>query len=159
MRHKAMFSVGDYELDQASFAKFDPKKAGVVGSLQPPNTTPGVRKGYIRNVKGKAVSVGQSILKAGKKTAGTLKTGGSKVWQGTTDMAGKGWKGTADMAGKGWKGTADMAGKGWKGTTDMAGKGAKIVSSNPKASALVAGATAITGGGTYLLTRPKRNRR
>ena len=32
----------------------------------------GVRKGHIRNVGGKAVMVGQSILKAGKNTAGSL---------------------------------------------------------------------------------------
>lgn len=143
-----MFSVGDYELDQSNFAKFDPKKAGMVGSQRPPNTTPGVRKAYVRTVKGKAVSVGQSILKAGKRTSGALASGGSKAWKSTTEMAGKGWKGTTDIAGKG-------VGMGKK----YGGQAANLVKSNPKASAIVAGATALGAGAGVLATRPKRERR
>ena len=108
MELEAMFSVGDYEINDelALFRggnqrrkKGAPKQAQtntkrpLVGQARSgvspaPNpkitkgvnsarqnfikTSTGVRKGHIRNIGGKAVMVGQSILKAGKNTAGSL---------------------------------------------------------------------------------------
>ncbi|MDJ0594427.1 MAG: hypothetical protein QNJ72_31370 [Pleurocapsa sp. MO_226.B13] len=94
-------------------------------------STPGVRKGHIRNVGGKAVMVGQSILKAGKSTAGKLATGAAGI-------------GTAGMA----------AGQ------KYGGQAVNLVKSNPKTAAIAAGGTVLAGGAAgYLATRKKRKRR
>jgi LPXTG-motif cell wall-anchored protein len=143
LKHKAIFSVGDYKL--ASFAdyidggfgnKFYSSKVvtkeprPVYGPPSPKPSSTGVRKGHIRNVGGKAVAVGQSILKAGKNTAGKLAAGGKT-----------------------------LAGQGLGAATSYAGRGVELIAKNPKTSALIAGGTAVAGGGGYLLTRKKRNRR
>ena len=143
MNYKAMFSVGDYKL--ANFAE----KPLTKGKLKELSTIPGVRKGYIRNVGGKAVSVGQSILKAGTNTAGKL---------GTTakDWGGKG----LGVGRKGLTGAKTLAGQGIGAATSYVGRGGEVIAKNPKASLLVAGTGAVAAGATgYMNSRPKRNRR
>lgn len=150
MKANAMFSIGDYEIDdnldnliyfrrgsdnqrRKKGAPMQPQtntkrpqvgqqRAGVAPAPQPKvrkginaarqnliNESTGVRKGHIRNIGGKAVMVGQSILKAGKNTAGQL---------------------------------------------------AAVAKNNPRlAIASGVGAAALGGGGVYMSTRKKRDRR
>ncbi|MDJ0594428.1 MAG: LPXTG cell wall anchor domain-containing protein [Pleurocapsa sp. MO_226.B13] len=133
MRYNAMFSVGDYNLaDFAAKYDFSPKGYKPIHyNPMAAGNQPGVRKGHIRNVGGKAVMVGQSLLKAGKSTAGRLAAGAAGV-------------GTAGMA----------AGK------KYGGQALNVVKSNPKTAALAAGGTLLAGGAAgYLATRKKRKRR
>lgn len=150
-----MFSVGDYELNTAEFANVIGKDyvQGIIDNVKktagnklpknnfnPQNTgmnVPGVRKAHIRTVDGKAQMVGQSILKAGKNTAGALMAGGSAVLG----------------AGKRVGGQALGAG------VSYAGRGAEVIAKNPKTSAIAAGAGVLGAGAGYLATRKKRKRR
>lgn len=97
-----MFSVGDYELNHdlalfrggnqrrkkgmapvASSEGKRPMKGAPRPTTAPAPSTPsgnvGTRKSHIRNVRGKAVMIGQSILKAGRNTADKLAISGKNA--------------------------------------------------------------------------------
>ena len=114
MRYQVIFSVGDYELqDNVDFARNPKRRMKRIEQVTtktvetPPasklpkgmnaarkrfyeKSTPGVRKGHIRRIGGKAVIIGQSILKAGKNTAGRLSILGQQALGAGTTYAGKG---------------------------------------------------------------------
>ncbi len=161
MEHYAQFSVGDYEIDNtAEFAKFNPNfynkgvgsklkdiGGGAKGFVKKASSgIPGVRKAHIRNVKGKAQMVGQSTIKAGKKTAGALKAGASKGLAVSKKYGAEGLKQGQKYAGR----AGQYASKGLS-------KGADLAAKNPR----IAGGLAIAGAGAgvYGATRPKRKRR
>lgn len=161
MKYYSQFSVGDYELDRAEFAskvigldyvkgiinqqkpnlpqnKFDPAKTA---------STPGVRKAHIRSVKGKAQMVGQSVIKAGKSTAGKLSAGA-----GVVGAAGKKYGGQALAGGK------TLALKGVGAGTSYVGRAGEVIAKNPKAAGIAAGVGAAGLAVGALSGRKKRKR-
>jgi len=113
MEHKKIFSVGDYEVAEFGVKEWIQDNVGQKKPLGPkapkeifgpprsaaPKAAGGqgatTRKAHIRRIGGKAAMVGQSILKAGKNTAGKL---GTLAGQGVGAAASYGGKGAEVIA-------------------------------------------------------------
>ena len=168
MKYYSTFSVGDYELDEpilrAEFRRGKKSKRPMKNMARTPApetkrpmknmtrstakaSSPGVRRAHVRTVRGKAQMVGQSILKAGKSTAGKLSAGGAAVLS-----AGKKYGGQALGASK----TLAMQGVGVGAS--YAGRAGEVIAKNPKTAGIVAGVGAAGAGGAYLLGRKKKRR-
>ena len=163
MRNHPMFSIGEYSINHDNLVQFRSRNRrrlamfavqpmpGVGSDGRPflgpqapaeifgpprsaaPKQGKGIRKSHIRQVGGKAVTVGQSIIKAGKATAGALSAGGKYAGQKALQGAG----------------IAATAG----------GRAYEVAANNPKTAALAAGGAVLAGGAGWLATRKKRKRR